>query len=51
MYISYHGTSLINLSLLMSPAAMVGLDIGVGVGLQREKDGTFFQHTRKVALC
>ena len=49
------------LSLSMSPAAMEGLGIGAGVGLQRvllqsrsqcsvvENDGTFFRHMRKMA--
>jgi DDE superfamily endonuclease len=35
IYIEYRNTSLTNLSLLMSLAAMEGLDIGVGVGLRR----------------
>ena len=37
--ITYRGTSLTNLSLLMSLAAIEGLDIGVGVGLQRSWTG------------
>ena len=63
IYIGYHDTSLTNLSLLMSLAAMEGLDIDVGGGLRRvppqsrlqssvaERDGTFFQHMRKMASC
>jgi hypothetical protein len=61
IYTEYQSTSHTNLSLLMSLAVMEELDKGVGVGLRRgppqsilqslvaEKDGTFFQHTRKMA--
>jgi hypothetical protein len=35
IYIRCHDTSLTNLSLLMSLAAMEGLDIGIGVSLQK----------------
>ena len=61
IYIRYPNISLTKLSLLMSLAATEGLDIDVGVGLQRdppqyrsqrsvaETDGTFLQHMRKTA--
>lgn len=60
IYTVYRSTNPTNLSLLMNLAAMEGLDIGVGDSpkgssqsrLQSsvaDKDGTFFQHTRKMA--
>jgi hypothetical protein len=63
IYIGYRSTSLTNWSLWMSRAAMEGLGIGARDGLQRvllqsrsqssvaENDGTFSQHTRKMASC
>ncbi len=63
IYIEYRSTSLTSFSLSMSPAAMEGLGIGAGGGLQKvllqsrsqssvvENDGTFFRHMRKMALC
>jgi hypothetical protein len=62
IYITYRNISLTNLFMLMSLAAMEGLDIDVGGGLRRvppqsrlqslvaEKDGTSSQHTHKMAL-
>jgi len=62
IYIGYQNINPPNLSLLISLAAIEGLDIGIVSGLQKgpppsklqslvvEKDSIFFQYTYKMAL-